>query len=315
MENAINVSRAMRSLHLRAFDLYEELSRGTEAEGFFEKCGLLYLNLEGTKKRSPQLSRLMQEAAGVEVEHLSFDEVRSMEPSLAPIYKSAVLMPGSGRCRNPYRLVQVLAKEAIRLGARFVKGNVTQINLREGRCESIDVNGVATPVRRLVLAAGIDSKALTSQLGVVVPLESERGYHVNIKNPGVLPNRHVIVKDWGLGAGPIDGDLRLAGTVEFSGLRAKPDWRRADRLLMRAKELFPGVNTTEWSPWKGDRPSISDGLAMLGKPRRLENIYFAFGNGQHGMTTGPMMGKVLSELVLGSTTSVDTSPFDPDRFS
>jgi len=196
-----------------------------------------------------------------------------------------------------------------------MNADVTQINLREGRCESIALDGVDTPVQRLVVAAGIGSKALTMQLGMKIPLEAERGYHVTIKNPGVLPNRQIIVKDWGMGAGPIDGDLRVAGTVEFSGLKAKPDWKRADRLLLRAKELFPSVNAGEFSRWKGDRPSISDGLAVLGKPKRFENIYFAFGNGQHGMSAGPMMGKVLSEIVLGRKTSIDPSPFNPDRFS
>lgn len=314
VENAIAVSRAMRGLHQRTFELYGELSRGTPAEGFFERSGHLHLMLEGTKSRSPQLTRLMQEAAGIQVEHLSYDEVRSMEPGLAPIYKSAVLMPGNGRCRNPYRLVQILADEAIRLGARFVKADITRINLREGRCESIVLDGVVTPVQRLVVAAGIGSKMLTDQLNMNIPLEAERGYHVTIKNPGVLPNRQIIVKDWGLGAGPIDGDLRLAGTVEFSGVKAKPDWRRADRLLMRARELFPSVNATEVSRWKGDRPSISDGLAVLGRPKRFDNIFFAFGNGQHGLTAAPMMGRLLSEVVLDRKTSIDISPFNPDRF-
>ena len=314
VENAITVSRAMRSLHQKAFELYGELIRGTSAEGFFEKCGHLHLALEGTKSRSPQLTRLMQEAAGVEVEHLSFDEVRSLEPALAPIFKSAVLMPGNGRCRNPYRLVQILVNEAIRLGARFVRADVTRIKLSEGRCESIVLDGVDTPVQRLVVAAGIGSRALTDQLGMRFPLEAERGYHVTIKNPGVLPNRQIIVKDWGLGAGPIDGDLRLAGTIEFSGVKAQPDWRRADRLLLRARELFPSVNTAETSRWKGDRPSISDGLAVLGKPKKFDNIFFAFGNGQHGMSAAPMMGRALSDVVLGRKTSIDISPFNPDRF-
>jgi D-amino-acid dehydrogenase len=315
VENAIGVSRAMRSLHQKAFELYGELTRGTPAEGFFEKCGHIHLALEGTKSRSPQLARLMQEAAGVEVQHLSFDEIRSLEPNVAPIYKSGVLFPGNGRCRNPFRLVQILADEAVRLGARYVQGDVSRLNLHAGRCESITLNGTDTPVSKLVVAAGIGSKRLTDQLGMRIPLEAERGYHVTIKNPGVLPNRQIIVKDWGMGAGPIDGDLRVAGTVEFSGLKAKPDWKRADRLLARAKELFPGLNAQEFSRWKGDRPSISDGLAVLGKPSRFDNVYFAFGNGQHGMSAGPMMGRALSEILLSRKTSIDIGPFNPDRFS
>jgi D-amino-acid dehydrogenase len=315
VENAIAVSRAMRSLHQQAFPLYAELVKGTAAQDFFEKCGHIHLSLAGTKTRSPQLTRLMQEASGVAVEHLSFDDIRAMEPELAPIYKSGVLMPGNGRVRNPFRLVQILANEAIRGGARFISGDISRINMQGGQCVSVRVNEADIPVQKLVLAAGIGSKSLTDQLGFRIPLEAERGYHVTIKNPGVRPGRQLIVKDWGLGVGPIDNDLRVAGTVEFSGLKAKPDWRRADKLLARAKELFPSANFSEVSRWKGDRPSISDGLALLGRPQKFQNLYFAFGNGQHGMSAGPMMGKALCEIVTGQTPSIDISPFNPDRFN
>jgi D-amino-acid dehydrogenase len=314
VENAISVSRAMRSLHQRAFELYGELVRGTPAEDFFEKCGHVHLSLMGTKRRSPELTRLMQEAAGVAVEHLSQDDIRSIEPALSPVFTGGVLMPGNGRVRNPYRLVQILAGEATRLGAHFIRGDVTRINLREGQCVSITVDGGEVPVQKLVVAAGIGSKPLTDLLGMRIPLEAERGYHVTIKNPGFRPSKQFIVKDWGIGAGPIDDDLRIAGTVEFSGVKAEPDWRRADRLLMRAKEVFPAVNIAESTRWKGDRPSISDGLALLGRPQKFQNVYFAFGNGQHGMSGAPMMGKVLSEIVMGRKTSIDTAPFNPDRF-
>ena len=315
VENSIVVSRAMRSLHQDAFALYGTLVAGTAAENFFEKSGHLYLALEGSKSRSPQLTSLMREAAGVDVEHLSQDEVRSLEPQIAPIFKSGMLIPGNGRCRNPYSLVQILAGEAKRLGATFIRADVTRINMSGGRCEAIHVDGSDIPVRRLVLAAGIGSKLLTHQLGMRIPLEAERGYHVTLKNPGVRPGRQIIVKDWGIGAGPIDDDLRIAGTVEFSGVKAKPDWRRADRLLVRAKELFPSVYIAESTRWKGDRPSISDGLAVLGRPKRIQNIFFAFGNGQHGMSAAPMMGKALCEIVMGRKPSIDIAPFDPDRFN
>lgn len=315
VENAVRVSRALRSLHQPTFELYAELTRGTPAQDFFEKCGHIHLALQGTKARSPQLSRLMQEASGVAIEHLSFDDIRSLEPELAPIYKSGVLFPGNGRVRNPYRLVQILAGEAMRQGAKFVSGDVARIDLRDGRCDSITVNGTDLPVRKLVIAAGIGSRPLTEQLGMRVPLEAERGYHVTIKNPGIRPGRQLIVKDWGIGIGPIDNDLRVAGTVEFSGVKAAPDWRRADKLLLRAKELFPTANFDEYTRWKGDRPSISDGLALLGRPQKFQNLYFAFGNGQHGMSGGPMMGKVLAEIVTGQKPSIDISPFNPDRFN
>jgi D-amino-acid dehydrogenase len=315
VENAIGVSRGMRALHEQTFELYAELVRGTPAEDFFEKCGHIHLTVAGTKSRSPELTRLLREAAGVEIEHLSQDEIRSLVPDLAPIFKSGVLMPGNGRVKNPHRLVQILANEAVRLGARFIKGDVKGLTLQDGKCVSIELNGQVTPVGKLVIAAGMGSRLLTDQLGMRIPLETERGYHVTFPNPGIRPDKQVIVRDWGVGAGPIDDSLRVAGTVEFCNVNSKPDWRRTDKILARAKEMFPTLNTAESTRWVGDRPSISDGLAVIGKPQRFQNIYFAFGNAQHGMSGGPMTGKVLAELVTGRKPSIDAAPFSPDRFS
>ena len=126
-----------------------------------------------------------------------------------------------------------------------------------------------------------------------IPLETERGYHVTLPNPGFRPSKQVIVRDWGVGVGQSMMPLELPGLFEFCNVNSKPDWRRADKLLARVKELFPSLNTAGSTRWMGDRPSISDGLAVVGKPQKFQNIYFAFGNAQHGMTGGPMTGKLL----------------------
>lgn len=314
VENAIRVHRSLHALHKDTFGLYAELSRGTPAEDFVEMCGHMHLTVQGAKSRSPELTGLMREVAGIVIEPLSQDDIRSLEPRLAPIFKSGLLMPGNGRCRNPHRFVQILAREAVRQGARFIKAGVNGITVRDGRCESIEINGTKSPVQRLVVAAGMGSRALTGQLGIKVPLDTERGYHITLPDPGFRPERQVIVREWGIGVGPIDDALRGAGTVEFCNVKSKPNWKRADNLLKRMKEIYPSLNTDGASRWMGDRPSISDGLPVLGRPRRYQNVFCAFGNAQHGMTAGPMMGKLLSEIVAGRTASMDVAPLSPDRF-
>ncbi|MBS7739115.1 FAD-dependent oxidoreductase [Chelatococcus sp. HY11] len=314
VENAIRVHRSLRALHGGTFNLYAELSRSTPAENFFEMCGHMHLTVQGAKSRSSELAGLMREAAGVVIEPLSQDDIRALEPRLAPIFKSGVLMPGSGRCRNPHRLVQIFAQEAVRNGARFIKADVNGISVENGRCVSIDIDGTRTPVQRIVVAAGMGSRALTGKLGIKVPLDTERGYHVTVPDPGFRPERQVIVREWGIGVGPIDDALRGAGTVEFCSVNAKPNWKRANNLLKRMKEIYPSVNTEGATLWKGDRPSISDGLPVLGRPARYQNVYCAFGNAQHGMTAGPMMGKLVAEIVSGQATSIDVAPLSPDRF-
>jgi len=66
--------------------------------------------------------------------------------------------------------------------------------------------------------------------------------------------------------------------------------------------------------WMGRRPSLPDGLPVLGAAPNCENAFFAFGNSHFGMSAGPVMGKVVAELVAGRAASIDIAPFAPARF-
>jgi D-amino-acid dehydrogenase len=109
--------------------------------------------------------------------------------------------------------------------------------------------------------------------------------------------------------------LRLAGTAEFAGLDAAPNWRRAELLKVQARRMFPGVRLNQVTRWAGNRPSLPDGLPVLGKAPKFCNAYFAFGNSHFGMSAGSVMGKVLAEIVAGRKPGIDITAFDPGRFS
>jgi D-amino-acid dehydrogenase len=109
--------------------------------------------------------------------------------------------------------------------------------------------------------------------------------------------------------------LRLAGTVEFAGIDAPPNWKRATLLEDQARRMFPGVNMEKVTRWAGNRPSLPDGLPVLGAAPKYENAYFAFGNSHFGITAGPVMGKVITEIVAGRKAGIDLTPFSPMRFT
>ncbi len=108
--------------------------------------------------------------------------------------------------------------------------------------------------------------------------------------------------------------LRLAGTVEFAGIDAPPNWQRAELLKAQAAKMFPGVSLAKVSRWAGNRPSLPDGLPVLGHAPNFSNVYFAFGNSHFGMSAGPVMGKLAAELVTGRPPSIDLAPFSATRF-
>ena len=152
------------------------------------------------------------------------------------------------------------------------------------------------------------------QLGSRVPLETERGYHVTIPDPGVLPRRPVSHFRGGFFATPMEMGLRVAGTVELASLDAPPDYRRARLLLDQAASMFRGLRTDGASEWMGCRPSIPDSLPVIGGSPQVPGVYYAFGHGHLGLTEGAITGKLIAEMIVGRPTSLDTTPYRVDRF-
>src|SRR6185312_16678328 len=92
-----------------------------------------------------------------------------------------------------------------------------------------------------VICAGAWSKPLAAALGDRVPLETERGYHLMIRDPEAMPRIPTADADGKFVATPMELGLRLAGTVELAGLAAPPDWRRARILLEQGRKMLPGL--------------------------------------------------------------------------
>jgi D-amino-acid dehydrogenase len=312
---AMRISAAMHALHANSFPAYAELTRGTEADGLLEQIGQLYVSEKLNGAVGSALAQEMRAKAGVRVEVLGEEEIRQMEPALAPGFRSGLLLPDNGRCRNPYRLVTLLAETAVRAGAELVPGEVKALHVQDGRATGLVLKGGAErKLDRLLISAGAASGLLVKQLGRSVPIEAERGYHVTIADPGVVPRRPVTHRDWGFAAQPMEMGLRLAGTVEFAGLDAPPNWKRSDLLLAQAKKMFPGVRTETVSKWYGNRPSLPDSLPILDRMPGVGNAYLAFGNSHFGMTAGPTMGRAAAALIAGKDTGLPTADFRIDRF-
>lgn len=313
-EQALKTSLAMRALHRGTFDAYEALTRGTPAADLIERCGQLYVSEKPDAAQGSLLSQFMREAAGVRTVLLKEGEIRDLEPTLAPIFKSAMLLPDNGRTRNPHQLVRLMADQAIRQGATFLRGKVTGFRFNDQRVAAVVIDGVPRPVEHVLICAGAASGKLAEQLGTPVPIEHERGYHITIADPGVMPRIPVTHVDAKFACAPMNVGLRLAGTAEYAGADAKPNWRRTAVLERQAQRMFPSVSLAKVSRWYGDRPTLPDGLPVLGRAPKRSNAFFAFGNSHFGMSAGPVMGRVIAEVISGKPPHIDITPFSPERF-
>lgn len=313
-EAALRTSRAMAALHGQTFEAYDALTLGTDAAGLIERSGQLYVSEKPDGAQGSQLARRMREEAGVKVTALSESQIRDIEPALAPIFKSGMLLPDNGRCKNPHALVQAIAGECQRSGAAIVRGTVDGFETNGKRVTGVVVGGKVEPVERVVIAAGAASGKLTAKLGTRIPVTPERGYHITIEDSGIALRAPVSNVDAKFVASPMNMGLRLAGTAEFAGFDAPPNWKRAELLERQAQRMFPGVKLGKSTRWAGNRPSLPDGLPVLGRAPGRDNAFFAFGNSHFGISAGPVMGKHLAEIVADVKPGIDLTPFSPTRF-
>ena len=152
-----------------------------------------------------------------------------------------------------------------------------------------------------------------------MPLEHERGYHVSFEKPGVTLRRPLLSASRKVVLTPMEDGLRIAGTAEFAPADSPPNRARFRALLRHAKDILPGIDTGPpdggaYSEWMGPRPALPDSLPVIGRSPRFPNVLFAFGHHHVGLTSAPITGQIIADLVGDRTPNVDLRPYRIDRF-
>lgn len=261
--------------------------------------------------------RDVKTAHGYAVETYSGDEARELEPDLGPGVTNAATHGGWYFVTNPGKVVKSIAANVTRNGGTFLLDDVKQIVVRDGKAEELRLaSGKSLPLDRLVICAGAYSHLLSRQVGDHVLLEAERGYHIVLPDPGVRLSRSITYARSPGAATPMEMGLRIAGSDEFAGLEAAPNWRRADALYHNFKRILPGLSPMDEKAtrWMGRRPGTPDTLPVIGASAKVPNVFYGFGHGHMGLTWGPSTGRMLAEIMAGKPGNEDMSAFRVNRF-
>jgi D-amino-acid dehydrogenase len=311
-------ARALRPLVGATLPALEPLVKDAGAEHLVHHRGHLYVYRSAESLAKDGLAWALRRANGVVVDEFDADELRQLEPTLSRDYVRGLLVRENGHTSNPFGLVSALCEHFVRQGGALIRAQATGFRVDGGHLTAIKTDVGELAADMAVVAAGIWSKPLAATLGDKVPLETERGYHLMIRDPEVMPRIPTADADGKFVATPMDTGLRLAGTVELAGVDAAPDWRRARLLLGQGRKLLPGLAADypedRLSMWMGHRPSTPDSLPVIGHSRATRDVVYAFGHGHVGMTSAPMTGKIVADLVAGRPPSIDIGPFAASRF-
>jgi D-amino-acid dehydrogenase len=146
-----------------------------------------------------------------------------------------------------------------------------------------------------------------------VPVQSERGYHLELFDTNVRINHPIANGYLKLAITPRPTGIRFAGLVEFGSLNSKPNPKAFELLMRNAKSMFPGLTFNKKLEWSGHRPSTVDSLPVIGVSGKDSNIFFAYGHHHIGLTAGPKTGKMISKAILRDNDQYDLKAFDPSR--
>lgn len=302
---------ALAALLADAAPRWHDLARGIGGGHLIRQRGALYLYGSPAAVRRAQTDLAQRRALGVAVDLVGAEELGQLEPALPP-FAGGAFFPDVFSLTDPGRVVGLLAQAAWHAGAALIPARAERLERVAG---GVTITGPGLQLRaaQVVLAAGAHSRALARQAGDRIPLDTERGYHLewDMAEPPVL--RPCSPTSRGFYFCPMDGRLRVAGTVELGGLTAPPSAHRLRRMEDGARLFLPGLGTPD-REWMGFRPSIPDSLPVIGPSRGGAEVIHAFGHGHLGLTLAPVTARLVADLIAGRDPGERLLPCLPSRF-
>jgi D-amino-acid dehydrogenase len=215
---------------------------------------------------------------------------------------------------DPHGLALAYLEYFRKLGGVFLQGNAA--SLREESNEwTLATSREKIVARQAVIALGPWADVLTRALGYDLPLAVKRGYHMHYRAAGDAQLNHPMLDaERGYFLAPMRRGIRLTTGAEFAlrdAIRTPVQLGRAEPI---ARDLFPLAERLDTEPWMGARPCTPDMLPVIGPAPRHANLYFAFGHAHHGLTLGPVTGRLVAEMVCGEPPFVDPAAYRADRF-
>ncbi len=308
------ISQALASVAMPSVQAWQEFAARAGVSHLMRQHGLLYVYANPGSLAGAQAAHALRRKRGVKLDDVDGAWLRKFAPMLADDFRFGVYAPDAAHMVDPGALCDGLLAATQSLGGRIQRVAVNDIALEPAGVRLHTANG-SWLAQRIVLACGAHSKPLAARLGARVPLDVERGYHAMLPTPGLELPAQLLDGEGKYALTSMNGGLRLAGTVELGGLKLPPNHARARQLVANAQRLLPGLDPRNPSYWMGFRPSLPDGLPVIGFAPKCRRAVLAFGHAHIGLTLAPVTAAIVADLVAGRTSRVDLAPFSPTRYA
>ncbi|MCL4189390.1 MAG: FAD-binding oxidoreductase [Rhodobacteraceae bacterium] len=290
---------------------WEAMAEEVGGTDLLRPSGSLYAYESAASMQATARELAWRRDLGVAIEMLGPAEAAALEPRLPPL-AGAAHFPQTRALADPGLMLSLVAEAAAERGATFLRAGAERL-VRSAGGVTVEGTGLRLHARRAVVAAGAHARSLARSAGDRIPLETERGYHLEWDMAVPPLGRPVCPVARGFYLCPMAGRLRAAGTVELGGLSAPPSPHRLALIERGARAIFPDLPAPARS-WMGFRPSLPDSLPAVGPSRGGAEVIHAFGHGHIGMTLAPLTAEAVADMVADRPPRPEFGPCAPARF-
>ena len=275
------------------------------------------LSLAFTETERAMLERRTQarREQGAPIELVGPERAHEVEPGLGPGVRAAALCPLDGHVTanltgEAYRRALVAA------GVRLLEGTAVDGIEPDGRGYLLRAGASRLRAARVVLAGGVWLEEMLGWLGLVVPIKTlvnqlavtERAPRVMRTVVGIASGL-LSLKQFANGTVLIGGGWQGLGDRDRGTTEIIPENLIGNVRL--AHHVVPALEQTRVvRAWLGFEAETADAMPIVGALPHHEGAY-AIGSVHSGYTSGPYIGRLLAEHILGR--EPERALFDPGR--
>ena len=314
-EKKVNhIAKHLEPLLRNSIDEHKKLAQGTSALQWIKESPYLFLYKNKQDYLNDSFTWNIRRKYGFNLIETQKDELHELVPGLSKDYTFAIKVENQGYILNSKNYLKDLLDGFKKLGGNIIEEEVIDIISNEHNIKIKTSNEIIIS-DDVVIAAGVFSDTLSKKFGANVPLQSERGYHLELKKTNVELRYPLFNGYLKLAIAPKQNNgIRFAGLVEFGSFKSKPNLKAYNLLMKNAESMFPGISYEDKSEWSGHRPATVDSLPLIGRSSVDEKVFFAYGHHHIGLTAGPKTGEILTKSILRDNNQVDLSPYKPNRY-
>ena len=303
---------ALRNLSMLSKELYQDFAKENNSF-FYEEKGLLMLYKSDKVAEEMYHEGKEAERLGLEVDYLSKKAVAALETGTKTDVIGGVHYKSDAHL-YPQKFMQFIKEELIRLKVEIHScTTVKDFHFEGNKIAKIATDKGTFATDEVVLAAGSWSPLLAKKLNISLSILPGKGYSFTLKDKNQKPAIPSILCEGKVAVTPMNNDIRFGGTMEITHTAdTKINTNRLQGIVNTINDFYPEMQVEmpkTADTWFGFRPCTPSGMPIITRDKKIVNLTLATGHAMMGLSLAPATGKIVTEIIAGKTTSVDTKMF------